>query len=253
MPVDQEERVKRVDALYLSMAISIPPETMHEVKGNAMPNTVGPGPSRPVASPTFKETGIAKRRKRRCTNYTTAGIFSTPKHSSIRSRQLLKHTWYTTCWLQLFEHRRYIRPKSDICACVAYTRMAIPTEVTAEGRRPSYSFLFQELSAPPYTHTHTHSASGETRNTLGPETSDSHTHTHTHGKYGIETTIGTMTEATTKDHHTIQEIPRSDIGHILRPAVRSSEEGEERRRQPLETRIPTPPMPGQWLDMPRLQ
>lgn len=42
--------------------------------------------------------------------------------------------------------------------------------------------------------------------------------------HGAETTMGTMTEATTEDHHTIQKMPRSDVEHILRPDIKTGEE-----------------------------
>jgi hypothetical protein len=63
--------------------------------------------------------------------------------------------------------------------------------------------------------------------------------------------MGTMTEATTDDHHdTLPEMPLSDVEHILPSTSPRVAEEEEGKQQVLEARE-TPPMPGQWLETPR--
>ncbi|KAG8804952.1 hypothetical protein FRC17_005809 [Serendipita sp. 399] len=118
---------------------------------------------------------------------------------------------------------------------------SVPLDVTvADGRRPSQSPSFVYRDSPVHAYSplreeeeeevssrpsHELTASSSTGHGLsgGPGTSTSHSHSlHTHGTHGAETTMGTMTEATTIDDHerdiSLPEVPLSDLEHILQQA-----------------------------------
>ncbi|KAG8758177.1 hypothetical protein FRC14_000627 [Serendipita sp. 396] len=109
---------------------------------------------------------------------------------------------------------------------------SVPRDVSAaDGRRTSHtpSFVYRESplhaysplreeASPRPSHEHTTSSSIGHELYGGPGTSTSHSHSHTHGTHAAETTMGTMTEATTLDDHDIliPEVPLSDMEEILR-------------------------------------
>jgi hypothetical protein len=143
----------------------------------------------------------------------------------------------------------------------------VPLDVTAaDGRRPSqsHSFVHRESPLRSYAGLHSHSPGpslSHAREISRPGTSTSHSHSHTHGTHGAETTMGTMTEATTEDdhdHEPMPDIPLSDVDHILRST--SPNLGGEQKMIEEEhgrSRIVdggggvAPPSPGRW--MPRWQ
>ncbi|PVF95047.1 hypothetical protein CPB86DRAFT_605719 [Serendipita vermifera] len=131
----------------------------------------------------------------------------------------------------------------------------VPRDVTpADGRRPSesQSFIFHDSPALPRSRLHSHSPSA------GAATSTDHSHSH--ATHGAETTMGTMTEATTEDYHEpLPDIPPSLLEHIFgqhddpptgggggEPKV--AEEEDDAHGQLL-----TAPAPGAWLRAPRWQ
>jgi len=145
----------------------------------------------------------------------------------------------------------------------------VPLDVTAaDGRRPSQSHSFVHRESPLRPHvgphsnspgpslSHSHSPSGGGRELSRPGTSTSHSHSHTHGTHGAETTMGTMTEATTEDdheHEPMPDMPLSDVEHILRsvsPVVGESKviEVEHGRGRIVEGDGGgvAPPSPGGW-------
>lgn len=152
---------------------------------------------------------------------------------------------------------------------------AVPLDVSpSDGRRPSeaHSFLQHELPLYSYaplqspTRSDSHLSPPVSPPSMRQHTLSSHSHSHsqshslshTHGSHTVETSMGTMTEATTEDHsHELPElppiphIPLSDLEHIFgtsSPAmgeVKVTDEEERRRRIAGRT------SPQSFLDMPR--
>jgi hypothetical protein len=134
----------------------------------------------------------------------------------------------------------------------------VPRDVTpADGRRPSesQSFIFHDSPAIPRSRLHSHSPSA------GASTSIDHSHSH--ATHGAETTMGTMTEATTEDytHEPLPDIPLSVLEHIWAqeqnapPAGNTGGEPKVAEQEDAQAQHEsrTAPSPGAWLRSPRWQ